>query len=97
MTVGEEMRYTGGIRNPVQFDLSPCGSWDLSVELQLGILLSREWNEDLVPPLQLFQKPTQAGVHARHFWFASELRLPRLRVFHLGAMEYPLISTAVMD
>lgn len=67
MTVGEEMRYTGGQRKPVQFDLPPCGSWDLTTELQLESLLSREWN-DLILPLQLFQKkPAQAGVHARHF------------------------------
>lgn len=98
MTVGEEMRYTGGKRKPVQFDLPPCGSWDLTEELQLENLLSREWNEGLIPPLQVFQKkPAQAGVHARHFWSASESRLPRLHLFHLGAMEYPVISTAVMD
>lgn len=93
MTVGEEMRYTGGKRKSVVFDLPPCGGWNLTAELQLESVLSREWNEGLIPPLQLFQKkPTQAGVHARHFWFASEPRL-----FHLGAMEYALISPAVMD
>lgn len=56
------MRSTGGKRKPVQFDFPPCGSWDLTTELQLESLLSREWNEGLIPPRNYFRRsPPKQG------------------------------------
>lgn len=62
MTVGEEMRYTGGKRKPVQFDLSPCGSWDLSVELQLGSLWAGSGMKIWSQPCNYFRRsPPKQG------------------------------------